>query len=157
MTDRKKVEINSLLQTRYAIIGEVIIDGELFCYSLEKKWHNNKRRVSCIPAGEYKTTPYSSDKYPNVCEIIDVEGRSKILIHAANYDWQLLGCIALGANYVETFVTNGKECSAVFNSKKTIEEFYNKVGYDFDLIIDSKFRGESTTCSVGDDINSIIQ
>ena len=139
---RHKVDFESIVATDYALLSEVYIDDEFFCYALERLWDDNKRRVSCIPSGTYKTKPYSSKKYPNVCEITDVEGRDKILIHSANYPWQLQGCIALGSNYVELGVYGGRETSAVFHSNNTIKAFYKKVGYDFDLTLDSECRDQ---------------
>ena len=35
-------------------IGELFINGERFCDTLENPWINNKKNVSCIPKGEYK-------------------------------------------------------------------------------------------------------
>ncbi|MFA0814108.1 DUF5675 family protein, partial [Microbulbifer epialgicus] len=40
--------------------------------------------------------PYSSAKYPSVWELQEVPGRSKILIHTANYASDVQGCIGIG-------------------------------------------------------------
>lgn len=68
--------------------------------TLELPYKNNERRISCIPAGVFRVTPRSakesaSFKYPHF-HVQDVENRSWILIHVANYVHQLLGCIAVG-------------------------------------------------------------
>lgn len=75
---------------------------------------------SCVPDGEYALVPHSSPKYPMpdrwVFALTNPElgvyyddheipegqqfGRSKVLIHTANYVTQLLGCIALGRKHV---------------------------------------------------------
>ncbi len=66
------------------------------CFTLELPWKDNIPHVSCIPVGEYKVVPRTSPKYGDHLHILDVPGRSLILIHQANYVDQLLGCIAVG-------------------------------------------------------------
>lgn len=148
---RNKIVLKSLVATEFALVSEVFINDEeeRFCYALERLWEGNKRRVSCIPSGQYKTKPYSSRRYPKVCEIQNVENRDKILIHAANYPHQLMGCIALGETFIEHGVFSDKETTAVFHSNKALRAFYEKVGYSFDLILDSKYRDESR-CKLDD-------
>jgi hypothetical protein len=66
------------------------------CVTVELPWKDNQVRISCIPAGTYKVVPRRSPKYGEHLHILDVPGRSLILIHQANYVHQLLGCIAVG-------------------------------------------------------------
>jgi len=81
-------------------LGELTLnkDGEeiYVCCTLEPTWADNKRNISCIPAGEYNVVPYSSEKYPGTYEVQGVPGRSKILIHAGNYYTNTKGCILVG-------------------------------------------------------------
>lgn len=65
-------------------------------YTLENPWKDNAAYISCIPTGTYECLPYSSDKYPDVWELQNVIGRSKILIHAGNYERNTQGCILVG-------------------------------------------------------------
>ena len=66
--------------------------------SIELPWRDNKRRVSCIPEGNYKCVPHKSPHLGRTFHVIDVPGRDGILIHVANYvagkKIDLLGCIA---------------------------------------------------------------
>lgn len=54
-------------------------------YTLELPWKNNQHGISCIPVGVYKCVPYSSATHPNVWHVIDVPGRTSILIHSGNF------------------------------------------------------------------------
>ena len=84
----------------------------LFANTIELPWRDNKRRVSCIPEGEYDVVPWNSPSKGHVFKVKDVPGRSDILIHVANFVYgqkiDLLGCIA-PASYIrdingDTFV-----------------------------------------------------
>lgn len=72
--------------------GEIIFR----CFTLELAWKNNLPKQSCIPAGSYRITPRFSQKYKHHLHILDVPNRSWILIHEANFSYELLGCIAVG-------------------------------------------------------------
>jgi hypothetical protein len=90
------------------------VTGDIFVFSddgipigcfvtLELPWKNNEKRVSCIEPFVYMLHPHNSPKFgkclwvkaKNGAEILP-GGRSEILIHAANFSRQLLGCIAPG-------------------------------------------------------------
>ena len=75
---------------------------ELFrCFTLELPWRNNERRVSCIPAGRYKMVHRTSQRFGHHLHILDIENRSLILIHQANFVRQLEGCIAVGRERID--------------------------------------------------------
>eukprot|EP01047_Picozoa_sp_COSAG01_P078385 COSAG01_NODE_14468_length_1450_cov_2.361954_1_plen_96_part_10 len=40
--------------TDESTIGELFVNGERFCDTLELPYKDNQRSISCIPAGEYK-------------------------------------------------------------------------------------------------------
>lgn len=85
--------------------------------TLELAWRDNKPFVSCIPAGNYMIQPYTSKKFKKCLIVNDVESRTGILFHAANYAnsdeeqkridvsgyipkfSELQGCIAPGTGY----------------------------------------------------------
>jgi hypothetical protein len=70
-------------------------------YTVEQPWNGNKQGASCIPEGDYTCKPayYHRGGYKAI-EIFGnnpewiKDGRSKILIHKANWPHQLRGCIA---------------------------------------------------------------
>jgi hypothetical protein len=78
-------------------LGKCTVDGEFVGYSLEKGWKDNKKNVSCIPSGVYDVVlEYSNRFKKELWEIKGVPNRSECKFHAANFAYQLEGCIALG-------------------------------------------------------------
>lgn len=139
-----KVKIIRFKKGYKATLGELYINDEFFCFTLEREWLDNKRCVSCIPAGEYSCKPYSSPKikgvikYKNVTQVTNVPNRSKVLVHAGNYYLDTLGCILVGDSYKEKVKARGEDTAAVYKSKKTLKRFFDKVGREFELeIIDN--------------------
>ena len=51
------------------------------CDTLELKWLDNKKRVSCIPEDTYEVIPHVSPKFGKCFFVQDVEDRSEILFH----------------------------------------------------------------------------
>lgn len=113
-----------------AILGTLSIDGKEVCKTLENPWLNNHSNISAIPLGTYKVKSYTSAKYPDVWEIQDVEGRSKILIHWGNFERNTQGCILVGKTW--TFIS---EELAVGNSKDTISKLRKLLDNQFTIDI----------------------
>lgn len=114
--------------------GSVFIFGKLFCFSLEKADLNNQPNISCIPEGEYVCTYKKSPKFGDCYHLENVKNRSGILIHSANLERQLLGCIALGSSIG---ILEGQK--AVLNSKATVKSLEDVMGRKtFRLIISRK-------------------
>lgn len=86
-------------------LGALVIYDELKkvfeCKTNELPWKANLRNVSCIPRGVYQLSHRHSEKYKDHLEVEAVENRSYILIHPANYEEQLRGCIAVGKTYYD--------------------------------------------------------
>ena len=97
-------------------------DG-VICHTLENPWKDNKRNVSCIPEGEYECKPYNSPKYPEVWELQHVKDRSKILIHAGNFEHDTQGCILVGRA-----IKDYKRDKMVTSSVNTLNELREKIG-----------------------------
>ena len=102
------------------IIGVLMIDKKIFCYTLEPPYRKNTTKDSAIPIGTYICGVYSSQKYSSTFEIMNVTGRSFILFHTGNTDADTLGCIILG----ETVGYLGKK-RAVLSSRKIFKKFMN--------------------------------
>ena len=120
-----------LIERKYgteSTIGSLYIDGEFECFTLERPWLDNQRRLSCIPEATYglELKQYGrwherwKDKiwYKGMLILSGTEPRSEILIHVANYPKELLGCIAPG---VATDGTN------VWSSKKALMKIYPEI------------------------------
>lgn len=81
--------------------GDLVTDNGYQCVIVEKPWADNKTDESCIlpkPGGKakYKAEPWESPKFGKCFRLVDVPGRTDILIHPANWARQLLGCLAPG-------------------------------------------------------------
>lgn len=75
--------------------GVLAWNGTLVCYTIELPWLENRRRISCIPEGEYVLQKRFSPKFKWHLYLQSVPGRDFILIHPANdATKELLGCIA---------------------------------------------------------------
>ena len=125
LIDRYPSEENQTLGVLYVLDKN---NGVLFtCKTLELPWLNNKTHISCIPLGEYKGILHDSPKFGRTIWIQDVDGRSEILIHPANFHYQLLGCIALGNDFV--LIDNNDTLDAS-SSVDTMEEFLSFIEGD---------------------------
>ena len=81
----------------------------------------NASNVSSIPAQQYLCRRYSSDKYPNTFQVMDVPGRDKILFHAGNVIGHTEGCILLGQYYGKLKAEDDRR--AILNSGNTMKSF----------------------------------
>jgi hypothetical protein len=95
-------------------LGKLSI-GDWSSYTIERPWKDNQPNVSCIPEGTYACQPFSGTRFQDVIQLMDVPGRSYILIHVANFPHDVEGCIGVG----DRFVSDALE-PAVYNSKKTL-------------------------------------
>lgn len=125
----------------------VLFDEEdrVLCRTLEMPWKNNFRddiktknnEASCIPEGVYNVKSYSSRKYPNVWQILDVPNRTKILIHQGNFvsneteKSDTTGCILVGDRHTER-----KSIPIVTNSKDTLDSLRSLLPSEFELKIE---------------------
>ncbi|WP_428242974.1 DUF5675 family protein [Gynuella sp.] len=90
--------------TDQGTFGQFFLNGMHFSYTGELPWLNNERNVSCIPPGEYTLKPHTSPHFGKCFIIVDVQGRSFILIHKGNwcgnrakgFRSDVLGCIIVG-------------------------------------------------------------
>jgi hypothetical protein len=104
------------------------------CKTLELRWLENKRNVSCIPEGTYEVDRTFSMKFGRyVYRLKNVKERDGILIHPANFVYQLNGCIALGTYFKDI---NSDGVIDIANSKKAVDAFEKHMNYKpFTLVI----------------------
>lgn len=113
--------------------GFIITTEGFNCKTLELPWRNNKKSISCIPAGEYTVVLRESPKYGRIYWVTNVQDRSWILIHSGNYAGDInkgfkthvQGCILLGQNF--GFLENQR---AILNSRITLTKFMNFMNYE---------------------------
>lgn len=109
MTAPNDWRLQRLEQDDEAMLGELRApDGKHVCYTLENRWRNNQRRVSCIPAGRYRLVlrthggwnqrlaGFYPDIHEGALELSGVPNRDAILIHPGNFHGDTQGCILPG-------------------------------------------------------------
>ena len=123
--------------TENSTIGELFINGERFCDTLENPWLNNQRNISCIPEGRYKVRlrlPRESATRDYLHLLVqDVPNRDYILFHIGNTAKDTSGCILVG---------NGREQDIVENSRLAMDLVMQEIiylgGENINLIIKNK-------------------
>ena len=118
-------------------IGELFLNGERMCDTLENPWKDNQRNISCIPEGEYKVRlrlarESATRDYLHLL-VQDVPDRDWILFHRGNSAKDTSGCILVGL---------GSEQDVVYNSTLAMDllmkEIINLGGTNINLIIKNK-------------------
>ncbi len=79
------------------VFGSMELPSGRMLYTVEDDWRDNKRNISCIPAGEYQLvrTIYHKHKIETF-EVVGVPNRSRCLVHTANTEEDVQGCIGVG-------------------------------------------------------------
>ena len=123
--------------TDESTIGELFLNGERMCDTLELPYRDNQRSISCIPAGEYKVRlryPRESGTRDYLHLLVqDVKDRSYILFHRGNTAKDSRGCILVGMTSKQDFVGNSTLAMDLL-----IKEIINLGGKNINLIIKNK-------------------
>lgn len=79
-------------------LGMLLIRGQAIFLTLELPDSNNQQNISCIPAGTYTWVKKISSKTDNqpTLALLNVQGRSGILVHWGNSEEDTQGCILVG-------------------------------------------------------------
>ena len=99
-------------KTGKGTFGVLLIEGRLFCYTLERPFLYNIRDLSCIPVGDYSCN-YHVGSTKKGYLLNEVPDRSGIMIHAGNTISDTAGCILLGRGF-DRVLTHSKEAIAAF-------------------------------------------
>lgn len=107
-------------------IGQVYIDGDLFCFSLEDAVRDGPKvqGETAIPTGKYAVTLKDSPRFgADTITIEDVPGFSFIRVHAGNTAKDTEGCPILGYKLTSTNVIQyGTTRPAVADMKVKIKK-----------------------------------
>jgi len=118
-------------------IGELFLDGERICDTLENPYINNERNISCIPEGVYPVRlrlPRESATRNYIHLLIkDVPNRDWILFHRGNTAKDTSGCILVGLGSKQDFVSN-----SILAMDLLIKEVIHLGGENINLIIKNK-------------------
>lgn len=120
-------------------LGSFYSDNVVLCKTMELPWLNNDRNVSCIPEATYVCIREAftvKHPYPHF-RIMDVPGRSGILIHKITYVKDLRGCIGAGEAFQDL---NKDGVPDMVRSTKALQELYDMMPDAFDLKIMEKAK-----------------
>ena len=123
--------------TDESTMGELFVNGERFCDTLELPYRDNQRSVSCIPIGQYKVRM----RYPRESAtreylhllVQEVKDRSYILFHRGNTAKDTRGCILVGQGSQQDIVHNSTLAMDLL-----MKEIINLGGTNINLIIKNK-------------------
>ena len=120
--------------SKESTIGELFINGERICDTLENPWQDNQRNISCIPEGDYPVRlrlarESASRDYLHLL-VQEVPNRDWILFHRGNTAKDTSGCILVGLGSQQDVVNN-----SVLAMDLLIKEIINLGGEDINLII----------------------
>tara|TARA_R110002153_G_scaffold7648_3_gene34196 strand:- start:1636 stop:2046 length:411 start_codon:yes stop_codon:yes gene_type:complete len=123
--------------TKESTLGELYLNGERMCDTLELPWKNNERRISCIPEGEYKvrlrTARESATRDYLHLLVQEVPNRDYILFHRGNTAKDTSGCILVGQGSQQDFVQNSTLAMDLL-----MKEIINLGGEKINLIIKNR-------------------
>ena len=123
--------------TDKSTIGELFLNGERFCDTLELPWRDNQKSISCIPAGEYKVRlryPRESATREYLHLLVqEVKDRSYILFHRGNSAKDTRGCILVGQGSQQDIVHNSTLAMDLL-----MKEIINLGAKNINLIIKNK-------------------
>ena len=110
------------------------IDLLFACNSLELDWQGNQQNISCIPKGEYKVRPRTSDQYGEHFIISDVPNRDLILFHWGNYFRDTKGCILLGDGFTNLDGDGILDILSSKNAIRNLNSHTNRKGFKLKIL-----------------------
>ena len=123
--------------SKESTIGELFLNGERMCDTLENSWQDNQRNISCIPEGIYPVRlrlPRESATRDYIHLLVqEVPDRDWILFHRGNTAKDTRGCILVGLGSQQDFVSN-----SVLAMDLLIKEVIHLGGENINLIIKNK-------------------
>lgn len=110
-------------------IGELFINGEFFCFTLEDREREGQPKVpgkTAIPWGIYRVIIDASRRFGRLMpRLVDVPGFEGVRIHVGNTDKDTEGCILLGRR-----VAPGSK--AIEASRLAFDDFYARLAAALD-------------------------
>ena len=123
--------------TEVSTIGNLYLDSEWLCDTLELPYIDNQKSISCIPAGQYKVRlrlarESATRDYLHLL-VEDVKDRTYILFHRGNAAKDTRGCILVGIGREQDLVKNSTLAMDLL-----MKEILNLGGTNINLIIKNR-------------------
>ena len=88
-----RLKINRGAENKDATYGMFIDNGTAFAVTLELPWRHNIQSISCIFPGIYTCKRRTWGRWKGYFEIMNVGGRTDIIIHDGIIDEHTEGCV----------------------------------------------------------------
>jgi len=123
-------------------IGELLIEGEWFCFTLEDVERPEKiPGETAIPTGRYALVITHSQRFDmNLPLLLNVPGFTGIRIHAGNTDADTRGCILVGKRTLE---------NAIGESRAALDDLMEKLRVQGEIWISVENPGDPTLTASG--------
>jgi len=133
-----KVSLTRTVSRTDGVFGTLAVNNLPVAVTLERPWLDNKKSVSCIPAGTYIAKRIVSPSHGNVFEVTGVKDRQHILFHIGNTIKDSEGCILVGSSF--GIWSDGSCC--ILASGKAFTEFMRLLAgvNEFTLVISEHFN-----------------
>lgn len=119
LAKRNTLTIDRLIFTDNSTIGELKMDGELFCYTLEDTCRAKGVKIpgrTAIPSGRYQLTIDESDRFQRLMpHLLNVPNFTGVRIHKGNTEKNTDGCILVGMR---------KGPDIVYDSKRAFDQLF---------------------------------
>jgi hypothetical protein len=119
------LELKRKIFTDDSTIGELSIDGEFVCFTLEDKVRDTKiQNVTAIPYGKYEVIINFSNRFQKYMPLlIDVPNYAGVRIHPGNKSADTEGCILVGSSKSLNFIGGSRVTYAsLFARMKKVEK-----------------------------------
>ncbi len=128
--------IQLLVQRKWSVkdatLGELFLDGEFFCYTLEDVVRPLSQKVdgeTAIPTGTYRVVVDWSPRFQkNMLHILDVPGFLGVRIHPGNAAKDTDGCLLVGQ-------TVDLSTGTIGNSRIAYERLFRKLYDEKDIVL----------------------
>jgi hypothetical protein len=119
------LELKRKIFTDDSTIGELSIDGEFVCFTLEDKVRDTKiQNVTAIPYGKYEVIINFSNHFQKYMPLLlNVPNYEGVRIHSGNKSTDTEGCILVGSSKSLNFIGNSRVTfNSLFARMKKVEK-----------------------------------
>ena len=104
-----RLTLQRMWYTDESTCGRLLVDGEMFCYTMEPRKDQSRGKPYCIPQGAYTVILQPSPRFHmSTPHLLDVPGFSNIEIHPGNFPKDTEGCILVGSEHQEDMITGSR-------------------------------------------------